>query len=67
MGLGIGALAGTFALGFALLVAAGALVVRRTGLDSPLARVARVAVPAALVVVTAVSCWQLAAVSARIL
>jgi hypothetical protein len=63
----VGAIAGTFALGFAGLVAAGALVVRRARLDSLLARVARVAVPAALVVVTAVSCWQLAAVSARIL
>jgi hypothetical protein len=67
IGLGIGAVAGTFALGFAALVAAGALVVRRARLDSLLARVARVAVPVALVVVTAVSCWQLAAVSARIL
>jgi hypothetical protein len=67
VGLCIAAVAGTFALGFAALVAAGALVVRRAGLDSLLARVARVAVPAALVVVTAVSCWQLAAVSARIL
>jgi hypothetical protein len=67
IGLCIGAVAGTFALGFAAVVAAGALVLRRAGLDSLLARVARVAVPAALVVVTAVSCWQLAAVSARIL
>lgn len=67
IGLCIGALAGTFALGFAVLVAAGALVLRRARLDGLLARVARVAVPAALVVVTAVSCWQLAAVSARIL
>ena len=63
IGLCIGAVAGTFALGLAGLVAAGALVVRRAGLDSLLARVARFAVPAALVVVTAVSCWQLAAVS----
>ena len=67
VGLCTGAFAGTFALGFAALVAAGALVFRRARLDSLLARVARVAVPAALVVVTAVSCWQLAAVSARIL
>jgi hypothetical protein len=67
IGLCIGALAGTFALGFAVLVAAGALGLRRARLDGLLARVARVAVPAALVVVTAVSCWRLAAVSARIL
>ena len=52
IGLCIGAVAGTFALGLAGLVAAGALVVRRAGLDSLLARVARLAVPAALVVVT---------------
>ena len=67
IGLCIGAVAGTFALVFAGLVAAGALVLRRAGLDSLLARAARLAVPAALVAVTAVSCWQLAAVSARIL
>lgn len=67
IGLGIGALAGTFALGFAALVAAVALAVRRAGLDGVLSRVARFAVPAALVVVSAVSCWQLAEVSARIL
>ena len=66
IGLCVAAAAGTFALGFAVLVAAGALVVRRARLDSLLERVARVAVPAALVVVTAVSCWQLVAVSARI-
>jgi hypothetical protein len=66
-GLCIGAVVGTFALGFAALVAAGALVLRRLRLARPVARVARVAVPAALVVVTAVSAWQLAATSARIL
>ena len=67
IGLCSGAVAGTFAVGFALIVAAAALVTRRARLDSLLARVARVAVPAALVVATAVSCWRLAAVSARIL
>jgi hypothetical protein len=67
VGLCIGAIAGSFALGFALLVAAGALAVRRARLDELLARVARVAVPAALVVVTAISCVELVAVSARIL
>jgi hypothetical protein len=67
IGLCLCAVAGTFALAFAALVAVAALAVRRAGLDSLLARVARVAMPAALVVVTAVSCWQLAAVSARIL
>jgi hypothetical protein len=67
IGLCIGAVAGTFALGFAGLVAAGALVVRRAGLDSLLARVARLAVPAALVAVTAVSLWELVTTSTRIL
>jgi hypothetical protein len=67
IGLGVGAIAGTFALGFAVLVAAAALVVRRTGLHSLLARVAHVAVPTALVAVTMVSCWRLVAVSLRIL
>jgi hypothetical protein len=67
IGLCLGAIAGTFALGFAALVAVGALAVRRAGLDFLLARVARVAVPAALVAVTVVSCWRLVAVSLRIL
>jgi hypothetical protein len=67
IGLCIGAVAGTFALAFAGLVAAGALVVRRAGLDSLLARVARLAVPAALVAVTAVSLWELVTTSTRIL
>jgi hypothetical protein len=67
IGLCICAAAGTFALGFAAFVALGALVLRRVRLARPLARVARVAVPAALVLVAAVSCWQLVAVSTRIL
>ncbi len=67
VGLCLGAIAGTFALGFAALVAVAALGVRRARLDSMLARVASVAVPATLVAVIAVSCWRLAAVSLRIL
>ena len=67
IGLCIGAIAGTFALGFAALVAAGALVVRRLGGDRLLRRAARLVVPAVLVVVTAVSAWELVATSARIL
>src|SRR4029079_14367304 len=67
IGLCLGAIAGTFALGFAALVAVVALGVRRSGLDSLLARVARVAVPAGLVVVTAISLWELVTTSSRIL
>lgn len=66
-GLALAALAGTFALGFAALVAVVGLVVRRLRADRLLGRSARIAVPAALVVVTAVSAWELAATSARIL
>ena len=62
----IAALAGTFALVFAALAAAGALVLRRTRLDGLAGRVGRVAVPAALIVVTAVSAWELVTESARI-
>jgi hypothetical protein len=65
--LGAAALAGTFALAFAALVAAGALAIRRARLDRLAARIAAVAVPAALVVVTAVSAWELVRESARIL
>jgi hypothetical protein len=67
VGLCLGAIAGTFALGFAALVAVVALGVRRSGLDSLLARVARVAVPAGLIVVTAISLWVLVTTSTRIL
>jgi hypothetical protein len=67
IGLCLGGIAGTFALGFAALVAVVALGVRRSGLDSLLARVARVAVPAGLVVVTAISLWELVTTSTRIL
>ena len=66
IGLCIGAVAGTFALGFAGLVAAAALVLRRARLDSLLARVARLAVPGALVVVTLVAGWELVSESTRI-
>jgi hypothetical protein len=59
-------LAGTFALGLAAVVAAGALVIRRARLDRLAARIAAVAVPAALVVVTAVSAWELVRESLRI-
>jgi hypothetical protein len=64
--IGVAALAGSFALLFAGLVASGALVVRRARLDRLVARVASVAVPAALVVVTVVSAWELVTESARI-
>jgi hypothetical protein len=47
-------------------VTAGALVLRRTRLDGLAGRVGRVAVPAALAVVTAVSAWQLVSESMRI-
>jgi len=64
--LSVAAIAGTFALVFAALVTAGALVLRRTRLDGLAGRVGRVAVPAALAVVTAVSAWQLVSESMRI-
>jgi hypothetical protein len=62
-----GAIAGTFALGFAALVAVAALVVRRIGVDGVLTRVARVAVPLGLVAVTSISAWELVTTAARIL
>ena len=62
----VAAIAATFALVFAALVAAFALVLRRARLDGLAARVGRVAVPAALVVVTAVSAWELVSESVRI-
>ena len=62
----LAALAGTFALVLAALVAAGALVLRRMRLDGLARRVGRVAVPAALAVVTAVSAWELVTESIRI-
>jgi hypothetical protein len=65
--LGVAALAGTAALLFAGLVAAGAVVLRGAGVDRLVGRAARVAVPAALVVVTAVAAWELVTTSARIL
>jgi hypothetical protein len=67
VGICVAALAGNVALVFAVLVAAGALVLRRVGLDRLLGRVALVAVPAGLLVVTALSGWELVTTSARIL
>jgi hypothetical protein len=64
--LGVAALAGT-AAPFAALVAGGAVALRAVGLDRLVGRAARVAVPAGLVVVAAVTAWELAATSARIL
>lgn len=66
VGLCVAALAGTVALVFAAVVAAGALALRTARLDRVVARVAAVAVPAVLVVVTAVSAWELLTVSLRI-
>ena len=60
------AAAGTVALGFAALAAACALAVRRAGLQGLVGRVGRVAVPAALVVVVAVTGWELVTESIRI-
>jgi hypothetical protein len=60
------AVAGTFALVFAALVAAGAIVFRRARLDGLAHRVGRVAVPSALVVVTVVSAWELVSESLSI-
>jgi hypothetical protein len=65
--LGVAALAGTVALVVAGLVAAGAVVLRGAGLDPVVGRAARVAVPAALAVVTAAAAWELVRTSARIL
>ena len=67
LALAAAAVAGTFALVFALLVAAGAVVLRRARLDRLAGRVGRVAVPAALLVVTVVSAWELVSESLRIL
>ena len=60
------AVAGTFAIVFAALVGAGAVVLRRARLDGLAGRVGRVAVPAALLVVTVVSAWELVSESLRI-
>jgi len=67
IGLCIGAIAGTFALAFAALLAAAALVLRRGRLAGPAARVARVAVPPALAIVTALAGWRLVDETVRIL
>ena len=64
--LSVAAIAGSFALVFAAVVAVVALVLRRARLDALAGRVGRVAVPAALVVVTAVSAWELVTESLRI-
>ena len=67
VGICVAALAGTFALAVAALVAVGALVLRRIGLPRRVAPVARVVVPAALAIVTLVSAWALVAKSARLI
>lgn len=67
VGLSVAAAAGTFAVGFAAAVWAGAVLLRRAGLHDPVLRAGRVAVPAALVVVVAVSGWELVTESIRIL
>jgi hypothetical protein len=59
--------AATFALVFAAVVAAGAVVLRRARLAGLAGRVGRIAVPAALVVVTLVSAWELVGESFRLL
>ena len=66
VGLGAAAVAGTFALVVGAFVAAGALALRTARLDRIFARLAALAVPAALVVVTAVSAWELLTESIRI-
>lgn len=66
VGLSAAALAGTFALVVASVVAAGALALRTARLNRVVARLATLAVPAALVVVTAVSAWVLLTESIRI-
>jgi hypothetical protein len=66
IGLCVAAVGGTFALAFAALVAALALGVRRAGVSEALRRVGTVAVPASLLVVAAVSCWELVTESIRI-
>lgn len=60
------ALAGTLALAFAALVGVAALVVRRVGAADALRRAGRVAVPAGILVVAAVSGWELVTESIRI-
>ncbi len=67
VGICVAALLGSVALALAALVAAGALVLRKVGLDRLVGRLARVAVPAGLLVVTALSGWELVKESARIL
>jgi hypothetical protein len=60
------ALCGTVALAFSAVVAVGAVAVRRAGLDHVVRRAGRVAVPAAIVVVTLVYGLELLRESARI-
>ncbi len=66
VGICASALAGGFALVFAAIVGAAALVVRRVGAADLLRRAGRVAVPAGLLVVVAVSGWALVTESIRI-
>lgn len=67
VGICVAAIAGTFALAVAALVAMGALALRRIGLPRRVRPVARVVVPAALVIVTLASGWALVAKSARLI
>jgi hypothetical protein len=67
LGVCLAALAGTFALGVAAIVAAGALAVRQVGLGEPVRALGKVAVQLGLVAVTVVSGWQLVTESLRIL
>ncbi len=66
VGICASALVGAFALVIAALVGAAALVARRVGAADLLRRAGRVAVPAVLLVVVAVSGWELATESIRI-
>ena len=67
VGLVLGALLGTFAVAFALVVGGVALALRSVGASPVLQRAARVIVPAVLVVVTAVSAVSLVGTVSRIL
>lgn len=66
VGICASALVGAFALVIAALVGAAALVARRVGAADLLRRAGRVAVPAVLLVIVAVSGWELATESIRI-
>jgi hypothetical protein len=65
--LAVAAVGGTFGLFFAVPVGAGALLLRRAGLDGLVRSAGRVVVPAGLVAVTVVAALQLVSESARII